>query len=282
MTPPNVTELQKENGNPINSCIFHPSGEANAVIVICNAIGIHQNYYRKFAEWLCDNDFIVITFDFTGTGQHGRNEIRNADIDLMTWVNHDCKAAIDLAIEAANGKPIYWIGHSFGGQILGYISNHKAISKAIFVATGEGYWGNASLSMKLQGLLFWYFITPICTTLLPYFPGRKLRLIGDMPNGALLQWRRWCLTPDYVYGAIDNSKSAYDSVNIPIYSITLTDDAMISKRATEALLGKYRHADITRIEISPEEASDNKIGHLGFFNAKNKSKLWETYMSPLL
>lgn len=57
---------------------------------------------------------------------------------------------------------------------------------------------------------------------------------------------------------------------------------MISKRATESLLKRYRYADITRIDISPEEAGVTNIGHLGFFNAKNKSKLWEKYILPLL
>lgn len=216
MTVPRVTERQKDHGSKINCCIFHPADDAKAVIIICNAIGTHQHYYRKFAEWLAGNSFTVVTFDFTGTGQHGKTGIRNANIDLMTWVQHDCKAAIEQATDVANGKPIYWVGHSFGGQVLGYISNHQAISKAVFVATGSGYWGNASLSMKLQGLLFWYLITPICTTLLPYFPGKKLGVIGDMPNGAVLQWRKWCLNPDYVYGAVENSKAAYDSVTIPI------------------------------------------------------------------
>jgi len=52
--------------------------------------------------------------------------------------------------------------------------------------------------MPLQVRLFWFVFVPILTPLLGYFPGKRLRMVGDLPAGVAWQWRRWCTHRDYL------------------------------------------------------------------------------------
>jgi len=58
-----------------------------------------------------------------------------------------------------------------------------------------------------------------------YFPGRRLRKVGDLPKGVMYQWRKWCLNPDYVVGYEgEATRESYGEVVTPISSFSFTDD----------------------------------------------------------
>jgi predicted alpha/beta hydrolase len=96
-----------------------------------------------------------------------------------------------------------------------------------------------------------------------------LRKVGDLPRGVIEQWRRWCLDPDYAYGAEGSEIQAqYAAMNSPITSLSFDDDEFMSARNTELLHGYYRSAA--------------RIGHFGFFNARFEDSLWRSYLLPEL
>ena len=116
-----------------------------------------------------------------------------------------------------------------------------------------------------------------------YFPGKRLRKVGDLPHAVMAQWRRWCLNPDYVVGVEgEQARQLYSDVKIPITSLSFSDDEYMSARNIESLHNFYTAASRTMKRISPSDVNADKIGHFGFFRPKFKESLWEKYLLPEL
>jgi predicted alpha/beta hydrolase len=145
--------------------------------------------------------------------------------------------------------PLTWIGHSLGAQIAPFVPDHRELARVITIAAGSGYWRDNVRALRPRMWLLWYVLTP----LLGYFPGKRLRLIGDLPAGGVRQWRRWCLDPHYAVGAEGPAvRELYARVTAPITSLSFTDDEMMSERNTESLHGFSVVAPTTLRRIAPE------------------------------
>jgi predicted alpha/beta hydrolase len=130
------------------------------------------------------------------------------------------------------------------------------VKKAVTVATGSGYWLENVPSLRLKVWWLWFVLAPLAVSLCGYFPGRRLRKVGDLPKGVMEQWRRWCLDPEYA------------AVRSPIVSISFSDDEMMSARNTESIHGFYVNAP--------------RIGHFGFFRSAYEASLWRAHLLPEL
>jgi predicted alpha/beta hydrolase len=186
-------------------------------------------------------------------------------------------------IDALPQPPLYWIGHSLGGQILALVPNKHSVAKAVTVATGSGYWLENVPSLRLKVWWLWYVLTPIALRVCGYFPGRALRKVGDLPKGVMAQWRRWCLDPEYAVGAEgDAVRAEYAAVRAPIVSISFEDDEMMSARNTESIHSFYTSAPRTLKRIAPRDIGVARIGHFGFFRAAFEFSLWRPHLLPEL
>lgn len=281
MIPPIPRPLDNGNGHTLSSHWFQPQGEMRGVVLIVPAMGVEQRYYAAFAHWLAERGYLTVTFDYVGMGLSRSGRLRDLDVDVIGWGRHDCSAMLDAAVAAAGELPIYWIGHSLGGQILPFVRGSERIQRAFTIATGSGYWRENTKSLRNKAWLLWYFIAPLVTPVAGYFPGQRLGMVGDLPRGVIEQWRRWCLNPEYAVGAEGAEvRAAYSAVRTPITSISFTDDEMMSGRNTESLHGFYRAAPQTAKRIAPKEIGVKRIGHFGFFRSQFADSLWAPYLLP--
>ena len=129
----------------------------------------------------------------------------------------------------------------------------------------------------------WFVVAPLSVRLFGYFPGRRLRKVGDLPRGVMEQWRRWCLNPEYAVGVEgEAARALYAAVRTPIVSLSFTDDEFMSLRNTESIHGQYANARRTMKRIAPKEIGEKRIGHFGFFKPKFEHSLWRNYLLPEL
>jgi predicted alpha/beta hydrolase len=49
--------------------------------------------------------------------------LRGFDADIVGWAQLDCTAMVETLSARAPAKPVYWIGHSLGGQIFPFVAN---------------------------------------------------------------------------------------------------------------------------------------------------------------
>jgi predicted alpha/beta hydrolase len=190
---------------------------------------------------------------------------------------------VELALLEAPGGPLFWLGHSLGGQILPFVPNRESVAKVITVASGSGYWRENSPRLRRFAGLLWYGIVPVTMALWGYFPGQSLRLIGDLPKGVMAQWRRWCLHPEYAVGAEgEAARRLFEEVTTPIVSISFTDDDFMSGRNTASLHGFYAGAPRTMKRFAPAQLGERRIGHFGFFRPAVADSLWRPHLLPEL
>ena len=256
------------------------NANARAAVMLPGAMGVPQKFYEAYAKWLAAQGCFAVTFDYRGTGlsspRNLRGEsLRQCKVNIGDWAEHDCAAIINLICTRTNNAPLFVVGHSLGGQIIGMIPNRDRLAGAFIVASGSGYWRETSPPTRRNSKWLWFFLAPVLTPLFGYFPGRLLRAVGDLPRGVIEQWRRWCLNPHYLVGAEGPSMAAqYASVTLPMLVLSFTDDEMMSAANTEALCNFYPHATIERKRLTPSDIGAQRIGHFGFFRSQFSTTLW--------
>jgi predicted alpha/beta hydrolase len=131
-------------------------------------------------------------------------------------------------------------------------------------------------------LYFWFVLVPLATRLFGYFPGRRLKKIGDLPAGVMLQWRRWCLNPSYSVGAEgEPAREAYARARFPVLALSITDDELMTLEGTHSLVAMYENAPRQVERIAPQELAVRRIGHFGPFRSEHEHKLWPRMASWL-
>lgn len=271
MTP---ETLQVDADTALALRIYEPPGGAHASLVIGAAMGVRQDFYAAFAQWLAGQGYRVTTFDYRGHGYSLQGSMRAVRATISDWVL-DYEAVVAAAKAALPGQPLYLVGHSLGAQLPGLMQDTGHIAGMLGVAAGSGYWRDNAPRLKRMVPLFWGLIVPVSTTLFGYFPGRRLRMVGDLPAGVIRQWRRWCLNPRYGLGAEGPAaQERYAAVRFPILSYALTDDELMTQRGIEHLAGFYSQAAARVETIAPHEAGAARIGHFGFFRPQFEATLW--------
>ena len=194
--------------------------------------------------------------------------------DLNDWTR-DYEAAIDLAHAALPDAPLYLLGHSLGAQLPGLLRNQHKVSGLLSIAAGSGYWRENAPQLKRMVLYFWFVLVPLATKLFGYFPGRRLRKVGDLPAGVILQWRRWCLNPRYSVGAEgEQARLSYANARFPVLALSIADDELMTLRGTHSLIGLYENAPREIQSIAPADLSVRRIGHFGLFRREHEAVLW--------
>lgn len=259
---------------------FTPRSEVKAVVLMSAAMGVKQSFYAPFAEFLAEHGMAVLSFDYRGMGastpEQFRGSLRGFDATIFDWAEQDYNAALHAAKAWQPQVPLLVVGHSLGGQLPGLLPDNHLIDGVVTVAAGSGYWRDNAPQLKRIVWFMWYFTVPIFTRLCGYFPGEKLRMVGDLPKGVIYQWAQWCKSPHYVVDAKGQPmRDGYEKIRIPILALSFTDDEMMSRRSIDSLHDFYSNAAVERRYIHPQEVGAARIGHFGFFRPQFRSTLWQ-------
>ncbi len=259
-----------------------PAGRAaSGAALIVPAMGVPQTYYGPFAAWLARQGFAAATFDYRGTGLGRPRSLRGFEADVFDWARLDCAAMVEAIGGHAPGLPLTWIGHSLGGQIFALVPNRERVARVVTVATGSGYWRENTPSLRRFAWWLWFVVVPVSMALCGYFPGRRLRKVGDLPRGVMAQWRRWCLDPEYAAGAEGAEvRRLYEEVRTPITSLSFTDDEYMSAANVESIHAQYKNAPRTMKRLAPVDVGVERIGHFGCFRVRFEGSIWVPHLLP--
>jgi len=258
------------DGTPLTGRLFRPRGEPWASVLIAPAMGIDAAYYEPFAAWLAAQGAVAMSFDFRGMGgsRFGR-PLRGFQADLDDWLQ-DQDAALNELARQAPGLPLLLVGHSMGGQQAAALPSRDRLAGVVGVALGSGYVGDLVPGFRRQASFFLRVLGPVAIALAGYFPGRRLGVVGDVPKGAMLQWRRWCLTEGYLLAA-ENRLAQYRASRFPLASLVLADDEMLAESGLRMMFeahGNARHYEV----LQPQNG--HRIGHTGFFKERHRDSHW--------
>lgn len=244
-------------------------GCGERALLVMPATGVPQSYYAKFAAYLAERGFSVLTFDYRGIGRSLSGHVRDVRARMQDWALLDAAAAFSFLAK----KRIRVVGHSFGGQALGLLPDLTRITAALFVGSQSGYWKNWPLLGRAWMWPATHLGLPLVSKLHGYFPGSRLGFGEDLPAGVALQWASWCRHPRYLIGAL-GVEDAYSNVQLPIRAYAITDDAFAPPSAVEALRRLYPNARWETRCVEPRDVGAKSLGHFGFFRERFRDSLW--------
>lgn len=282
MTKYNKGFLSAEDGYRIATRLYSPDDEIVGTVLIAPAMGVHQAFYQSLSTWLAGQGFQVATFDYRGIGDSKDGSLRGFEADLLLWASQDVAAAARWVQSLSAGKPLHWLGHSLGGQLMPLVPDTETFSQLITVVAGSGYWRDGPPKLANKTRFLWHALVPVVLPLWGFFPGKRIGIVGNLPRGVMAQWRRWCLNPDYLIGEVPEARSAYANVSIPVTGIYFSDDELLSSKNIESLHHFFTGTKVDMKRFSPEEFGSGPIGHFGFFKERFAESLWTKELLPLL
>lgn len=262
------------DGHELAVTRFAAQGPAFATVLIAGAMGVRQDFYAPLARFLAGHGAHVLVFDYRGMGWSRRAPMRGFEADVTLWAERDLGAMLAETRRLAPELPLCLLGHSLGGQILGVAPGNEAVRAAVTVCAGSGYY-RFNDRIPLQVRLLWFVFMPLLIPLFGYFPGKALRVVGDLPRGVATQWRKWCLHPDYLASESAEFRAAFQRVKAPLLGYSFEDDTLITKPAIDNLHALYTSAALERRHVRPAEVERPAVGHFGYFSERSRDTLWK-------
>jgi predicted alpha/beta hydrolase len=260
--------------------MFEPAGDPRGVAVIAPAFAVPASFYAGFGAWLAGHGVRAVTFDYRGfASSSGGRHLREVDADLLAWAG-DAADVVGWAAERADGVPVTYVGHSLGSQILG-LTKHEVVDRALFVSGGNPHHSIRTSRMSWAAPFAFRVLLPAVIRMNGYYPGKRVRFMGNAPAGVMRQWMRWAQHPEYLLGEVPHAAEAYRSVAMPIVSLHLTDDELLTRESTEDMESWYSGADLTHRELTPADLGADRVGHLGFFRPKF-APAWDRLALPAI
>jgi predicted alpha/beta hydrolase len=259
--------------------MIHP--ESDQIVVIASATGVVKEFYKYFAHYLYDNGLSVITFDYGGIGKSRPISLRNFGTSAQRWATNDLETVLKYVSEHYDDKKLTVIGHSIGGQLIGLAPSSKKITNIVLVAAQSGYYKLWKASERYKMLFAWIVLFPLFNSTLGYIPTKRFTAIEDLPGGMAMEWRKWCLSPNYLFDYVSSDDLYFDKITVPVYSYSTDRDKFATVESTDWLTNKYLNAKLSRIHLKPEEYEVKSIGHFGYFQKKCSHSVWPELLSKI-
>ncbi len=158
------------DGYELSAQHFPSMNDPRGIVIINSATGTPRRYYRRFAEFLCDDGFDVVTYDYRGIGESAPADLRGFSAQMRDWGQKDFPAVIDWCRQHRPAMPILGVGHSVGGQILGLAPNNASVDAMLFVCCQHTWWGHWPRSHWPRLHLMWSVLLPSLSHAMGYFP----------------------------------------------------------------------------------------------------------------
>ena len=266
-----------------SSIIPAPSDEVRGVIFFAPAMAVPQLFYKYYLDYLSTLGYLVASLDFVGMGLSDNGPHKGSTITMHDWVD-DLEVAtqwfldnyeailVDLGMAAADIEqlPRYYVCHSLGGQLFGFLSNQNQFSKFVAVTSQNGYW--KLYKNKYRYFFFWHFAVSPLILLTGHFP--KWGGLGEsLPPKVMKTWKKWCTSRNYFFDDA-NYHPQYEQYQHQILTIGFDDDPWATQMAIEDLYQHYINANLQHWHLDPADFELAAVGHFGYFKPAS-IRIWQ-------
>ena len=279
--------LMADDGRHLAASWFEPpTGAARAVAVVSSAAGVPRGYYRAFAEWLAGRGYAVLTYDYRGIAGSRRGPMRQEPATMRDWAVLDMSAALAAAEarRATQGLPLLLVGHSFGGNAIGFASGVERADALLAVASQVGEPRLYPGVKRWVAEFFFRAWVPGLVATTGHLPGWAMGPGAQaMPGGVARQWARWGRQRGWAFAdpAMQPYRSA-SALTVPVHLWDVSDDLTFAPAAAvDALAEQFRNAAVKRLSISPAQVGLARLGHFGAFRRDPGPRLWERLLAPI-
>jgi len=271
------------DGYLLAASLFLPRGAKRHAVLINSATAVPRKIYRGFAGYLARRGCAVLTYDYRSIGDSrqkaaiGYNQPKSLvgfKASMSDWAALDVTAAVAWMRERYHHLPLNYVGHSFGGQVLGLLVNNTEVSRALLIAAQAGYWKLMASPERYRVYAMLNFVGLPLTRLLGYAPGWS-GIGADLPKGVFEQWVRWVMSERYLFTDPDlPGLPNFEKYRGALRALCMSDDPWATRPAVELLCSGFVSAKPDILTIAPSDAGATRIGHFGFFRAEHRDTLW--------
>ena len=194
---------------------------------------------------------------------------------MSDWALRDMAGALDALAARFPSLPLRWLGHSFGGQVVGVVPGIERCVRIATIATSIGRWQWQASPRKYGAALWWHVVGPYDLATKGHAGRNAIWQGKPLPAGVFRQWKRWCASPRYfaidVGGALGDGY--FDRLRSPIRALCFTDDWIATRRNVAALHALYEKPGVQATWLSPRDAGVPRIDHEGAF-LRGNAAVW--------
>lgn len=261
------------DGYSLSGRIIAPE-QPRAAVLISSGTGFPKGFYRRIALAGAERGYACLLYDYRGIAGSAPARMRGYTANIVDWGRLDFPAALDRAEALAPGKPLFTLGHSVGGHLVGLADNAAKARAHAFICVGSGHWGRHLAYYRPQVLFFWFAYGPACLALKGYIPPGGMWGGTALPRDVFLQWRRWASRPGYLGDDFDAiGEHGFGAIEAPIRSYQFTDDPIATTGAAQDILDLYSAAPTEIVTLAPEDIGAGRVGHSGAFR-RGAEGLW--------
>ncbi|HLT09332.1 MAG TPA: alpha/beta fold hydrolase [Micromonosporaceae bacterium] len=222
------------------------------VVVIWPAMGTPARFYRHLVAGLREHGLAVIAVDLRGTGASTPPPSRRSRYGYAE-LTADVGAVLDALKSRVDGRPVYLLGHSLGGQacLLHLASTgDTSVAGVILVAVGlpwyRSYGGRAVPTLAMTQSVV------ATAALLRVWPGWGFG--GRQAHGVIRDWGYTARHGRFPRLDGVDVDAALASIRTPILAISVAADQYTPPATTDHLCSKMPAAPIERVHLTAAEA----------------------------
>ncbi|MBW9400794.1 alpha/beta fold hydrolase [Leclercia sp. EC_58] len=250
--------------------------DARALVILHPATAVVQEFYQRFAEYLYDYGFSVLTYDYRGVGRSKSVMLRSCNVSMSDWMEQDVGCITAWARSRFPDLSLLAVGHSVGGHAVLLSTATRHLQAAAIVASHAGV--TRSIKQTAEKVRVWCLLRvlgPLLCRIFGYMPAKRLGLGEDLPAPVMLQWGRWSAMPGYFYDDPDwDTRRRAAEVRLPLMVMGFDDDPWANPEAITRLIEPVKNAKIDRREIRHADFGLPSVGHMGFFRTRCAETLW--------
>lgn len=269
--------LQCRDGYSLAGQLWTPAGGPRGSVIISSATGVLARYYARYAAFLCDQGYRVLTYDYRGIGGSRPASLRNARIIWRDWGDLDFDAAVRWMRGQDPVGPLVAVGHSIGGFLPGFAASAVDVDRFLSVGAQYAYWRDYAPAQRWQMYARWHLFMPVLTSLCGYFPGRRLGWLEDLPAGVAREWayRHARLEDSYPAAERDEVIRRFAAIRAPILAVSVTDDEYGTPPAIARGLSYYRNCHREHVRLTPQALGETRVGHFDLFRDRYRDSFWQ-------
>ena len=252
-----------------------------------------KEFYLAFLEFIAADGYICCLWDYRGSGESAPPSLKGCDYRFQDYGLKDMPTIKDYLTQRFPEYPFFLMGHSAGGQQMGFMNNLADVKAAICFAVSVGDSKTMPWKDTLLYMYFFYVFTPLSIGVpsdsiffTGYIAAKRFGYMEDLPKNVMLEWRAWCSKYGYFFNEQFYGKTVpvghFQNYTFPIHVFRASDDPISNKESVPIYWSHIKSSQPIEIEgITPEQYRVKSIGHFGFFKKNLKETFWQDALDRL-
>ncbi len=257
-----------------------------AVVQFNTGTAAKKEFYLPFLQYLTEHNYLCCLWDYRGSGESAPLSLKGCNYTFSDYGLKDMPAVKNYLANRYPNLPLVIVGHSAGGQQLGFVDDLSNVNGLLGFAVSTGYMPHMPLGYRMLSNYFFYIFTPISLLFTGHIAAKRFGIMEDLPKNVALEWRDWCEQPEYFFNAKFYGKTVptgnFQNYTFPVHIVWATDDPISNKNSIPSFWNNVKStAQISFQKISPQQFGLKKIDHFGFFKKNMQATLWPQAVEKL-